>query len=106
MGLKHLDTLAEFNAALKAAGKKLVVVDFAAVWCGPCKRLAPQLEALAKKTPDALFYKVDVDENSETAEKYEITGMPTIIFFKNGKKVATVVGANFSKIEATVTANL
>ena len=93
MGLKHLDTPASFDDALKKAGAKLVVVDFAAEWCGPCKRLAPQLEELAKNTPKALFYKVDVDENGDTAEKYEVTGMPTIIFFKNGKKVATVVGA-------------
>ncbi|KAL5470873.1 hypothetical protein EMCRGX_G028919 [Ephydatia muelleri] len=97
-----LKTKSEFDAALAGAGGKLVVVDFTASWCGPCQRIAPIYENFSKTYCDVLFYKVDVDENSDTSESEGIQAMPTFIFYKNGKKVETFTGANDKKLEETI----
>lgn len=70
-----------------------VVVDFWAAWCGPCRLVAPQLEALAADRPDLKVVKVDVDANSLIAGRYEIQGIPTIALFRDGQQVAASVGA-------------
>jgi len=66
------------------------VADFTASWCGPCQTIAPSYEALAKKADakGAVFVKVDVDANADTAAKYGINAMPTFVFFKGGKPLA------------------
>ena len=70
-----------------------VVVDFWAPWCGPCKAIAPILEELADELGDGVkICKVNVDNNSEIAGKYEIRAIPTILIFKNGEVADTVVG--------------
>tara|TARA_R110002111_G_scaffold217930_1_gene280242 strand:+ start:158 stop:475 length:318 start_codon:yes stop_codon:yes gene_type:complete len=70
-----------------------VVVDFWAPWCGPCKAIAPILEELAEELGDAVkICKVNVDNNSEIASKYEIRAIPTILIFKGGSVAETVVG--------------
>ncbi|KAJ3003097.1 UNVERIFIED_CONTAM: hypothetical protein HDU68_005883, partial [Siphonaria sp. JEL0065] len=78
----------------------LTVVDFTATWCGPCKQIAPRFETLASQYPDANFLKVDVDELKEIAGRYQVSAMPTFIFFKNGEKLDQVVGAEIQKVEA------
>lgn len=71
-----------------------VVVDFWAAWCGPCRMVAPELEALAEAHGDALrVVKVDVGANLEVAERYGVRGIPTIALFRDGKLVAESVGA-------------
>ena len=67
-GVAQLADKAAFDAALAAAGDKLVVVDFTATWCGPCQRIAPLFAQLAEENPDVVFVKVDVDENSEVSQ--------------------------------------
>lgn len=75
------------------AGSTPVVVDFWAPWCGPCKAIAPILEELADELGDAVkICKVNVDNNSEIAGKFEIRAIPTILIFKNGEVSETVVG--------------
>ena len=70
-----------------------MVVDFWAPWCGPCKAIAPILEELAEELGDAVkICKVNVDNNSEVASKYEIRAIPTILIFKDGAVADTVVG--------------
>ncbi len=63
----EVKTKAEFDAALSAAGNKLVVVDFTASWCGPCQKIKPVFEAMSKEITDVVFIKVDVDNNSVKA---------------------------------------
>ncbi len=71
-----------------------VIVDFWAVWCGPCKMIAPHLDALATEYAGKVkVVKVDIDSEREVAERYNIMSIPTLLFFKDGKVVEQVVGA-------------
>ena len=73
---------------------KLVLVDFWAEWCGPCKMIAPHLEALAAELGDQLeVIKVNIDDNPLTPTRYGVRGIPTLMLFKNGEVAATKVGA-------------
>ncbi|TKY57670.1 Thioredoxin H-type [Spatholobus suberectus] len=82
---------------------KLIVVDFTASWCGPCRFIAPVLAEIARNTPEAIFLKVDVDELRTVAEECSIEAMPTFLFFKEGKLVDKVVGAKREELQLTVT---
>ncbi|MEK6881787.1 MAG: thioredoxin [Nanoarchaeota archaeon] len=81
----------EFNKII-SNGHKLVVVDFFADWCMPCLMMAPVIEELAEDMKEVKFVKIDVDDNSELSEKYEIRSIPTLIFFKNGKMLDKIIG--------------
>lgn len=70
----------------------VVVVDFFATWCGPCKMLAPVFDTLSEELTDADFVKVDIDQSLELAQKFGITTVPTMMIFKDGKVVDTLVG--------------
>jgi len=91
-----------FKAQLEAAGGKLVVVDFHAVWCGPCKAIAPKIEELEKSRTDVVFLKVDVDDCEDVAMAHKVSCMPTFLFFKQAAKVAEFSGANYDKIVSTI----
>ena len=70
-----------------------VVVDFFATWCGPCKRLSPMLDNLAGPLTNRVkFLKVDVDQSANLAKQFEVEGVPTLIFFNDGKVVDKMVG--------------
>ena len=72
----------------------LVMVDFWAVWCGPCRMIAPTIEELAKEyTGKVKVAKLNTDDNPDIASRYKIMGIPTVMFFKNGAKVDQVTGA-------------
>ena len=76
------------------ASDKPVLVDYWAAWCGPCKMIAPMLEEVAKEYGEKVtIAKLNVDENPETAAKFGIRGIPTLMLFQGGKATATKVGA-------------
>ncbi len=100
-------TDATFDGEVTQAGG-LVLVDFWAAWCGPCRAIAPTLEALAKDYQGRLkIGKLDVDANQATSMRFNVRSIPTILFFKDGKHVDTVVGAMpRPALEAKITQHL
>lgn len=84
--------------------KGLVLVDFSATWCGPCKAIQPKLEELSSEMKEVKILKVDVDNNPQTPSEYGVRSVPTLILFKEGKPVDQLLG-NQSKedIEAMIT---
>lgn len=82
----------QFDKDVKGA-EGLVLVDFWAPWCGPCKMLAPAYEALSEEYTDVLFTKVNVDEAGDIGAPYNIMSIPTILIFKDGELVDQKMGA-------------
>ena len=87
--LKHVNK-EEFNELLKQ--DKILVVDFFAVWCGPCQMLGPVLEDLAKEMDNIEVLKIDIDEEQELAIEMGIEVVPTVMIFKNGEKKNVLQG--------------
>jgi len=72
--------------------EKPILVDFWAEWCQPCKMMGPAFESVSKEFKDVTFAKLDVQENQELAQKYEVMGIPCLILFENGKEKNRIVG--------------
>ena len=87
--LKHVNNVVEYDELIKEG---VVLVDFFATWCGPCKMLSPVLEEVAEENPNVNILKIDVDEVSELAVRYGIQAIPTLMLFKNGAHVDTRMG--------------
>ena len=86
--------ITESNFDEQLASGKPVMVDFWATWCGPCKKIGPEIEALAEEYEGrAIIGKCDIEENDELALRFKIRNVPTILFFKNGELVDKQVGA-------------
>lgn len=85
----QIKTEEEFNELIKEG---LVLVDFYAVWCGPCRMLSPIVDEIAKEHEELKVLKVDVDNLENLSRKYGIMSIPTLKVFKDGKEVKTSIG--------------
>ena len=93
----------ELEEILETNKDKLVILDFSAKWCGPCKMIAPKFAEISETyAPDVVCVKIDVDVNPDSATAYEVGAMPTFIFLKKGHQVKTITGANAAKIVETI----
>lgn len=90
-----IHSLEEWSIQIEEANsaKKLVVIDFTATWCPPCRAMAPIFADMAKKSPNVVFLKVDVDEMKTIAEQFSVEAMPTFLFMREGDVKDRVVGA-------------
>ncbi|KAI9359625.1 thioredoxin-like protein [Zopfochytrium polystomum] len=99
--VKEIQSEDEYNKAINSGG--LVVVDFTATWCGPCRAVAPRYQALSEKFPGVTFLKVDIDAHRALARAAEVSAVPTFLFFRNGAAVGDrVVGADVAALEEGV----
>lgn len=103
--MTELSSLREFNKFVQVP--TLTVIDFYAVWCGPCKAMTPVLEKFASDfaAEGVKFGKVDVDQAQDVAREYNVTGMPTFVLLKDGLKVDKVVGAAPQQLLDAITRN-
>ncbi|CAI8587795.1 unnamed protein product [Vicia faba] len=91
---------AHFEASKQT--NKLMVIDFTAAWCGPCKYMNTVIKEFAGKYKDVEFIKIDVDELMEVASAFQVQAMPTFILIKNGKVVEKVVGAKKEELQKMI----
>lgn len=114
LGIQEIDKVSEtiinssnFEAEVLNSDKP-VLVDFWATWCGPCRMLAPIISQIAVKYDGSVkVAKIDVDELPELAEAFNVSSIPTLVLFKDGKPVATRVGgASMGVVEAFIDANV
>ncbi|KAI6700591.1 hypothetical protein NL676_014915 [Syzygium grande] len=89
-----------FNAVKETS--QLMVIDFAASWCGPCRMVEPAVQAMASKFADVEFAKIDVDELSDVAREFGVQAMPTFVLVKKGKEVDRIVGAKKDELEKKI----
>ena len=90
MGVVHI-TKENFQSLVKESEKD-VLIDFWATWCGPCKMIAPIVEAIAEEREDIVVGKVNVDDEMELASAFGVASIPTVVLVKDGKVAATSVG--------------
>lgn len=96
--VSHPHDAGSFNSIVNSSGEDLVVVDFSATWCGPCKMIAPVFEEMSNEFGGVVFVKIDVDEVPEIAQKYQVMAMPTFLFLRKGEIVGRFSGASGDKL--------
>ncbi|XP_041025376.1 thioredoxin H-type [Juglans microcarpa x Juglans regia] len=106
-GNVHLITTTEsWDQKLAEASKdgKIVIANFSATWCGPCKMVAPFYRELSEKYPSIMFLLIDVEELTEFSASWDIKATPTFFFLRDGQQVDKLVGANKPELQKRVTA--
>lgn len=92
--IKEPITLSDSNFKNEVSKYPILLIDFWAPWCGPCRMISPMIEQLAREyTGKVVFGKVNIDENRMITQSFDIQSIPTLIIFKNGKAVDIIVGA-------------
>jgi thioredoxin len=102
MTVAYCKNLTEFGSYMEQSKDKLVVIDFTATWCGPCRMIAPHFQKLADSNSDVIFIKVDVDDAADVAGKCGIQAMPTFKFYKNAAEVKSFSGADPAALTSLV----
>eukprot|EP00190_Bangiopsis_sp_CCMP1999_P005015 CAMPEP_0198728030 /NCGR_PEP_ID=MMETSP1475-20131203/6684_1 /TAXON_ID= ORGANISM="Unidentified sp., Strain CCMP1999" /NCGR_SAMPLE_ID=MMETSP1475 /ASSEMBLY_ACC=CAM_ASM_001111 /LENGTH=317 /DNA_ID=CAMNT_0044490275 /DNA_START=71 /DNA_END=1024 /DNA_ORIENTATION=+ len=103
MAVRSVQSMQEYESLLRSAGQKVVVVDFFATWCGPCRAVAPHVENLARQYAQvSVFAKVDCDAARDVAQYCSIRAMPTFHVYSQGRLVEEIVGADVGRLESTL----
>ncbi|KAL1915701.1 uncharacterized protein VTP21DRAFT_6460 [Calcarisporiella thermophila] len=102
--VKEIETRAEFEEIISK--NPIVIIDFFATWCGPCKVIAPKFVKFSEEYTNAVFIKIDVDKLGDIAAEYGVAAMPTFVIIKNGQKADSVVGANPKGLEDKIKAHV
>ncbi|XP_075151210.1 deadhead [Haematobia irritans] len=90
-----IKSIEDFEKKLANAGDKLVVLDFYATWCGPCKDMEPHIRKLSKNFKDqVIVLKINVEKFEEISDYYKVKSMPTFVFIKNKKRLSSFAGAD------------
>ena len=100
--VKSCNTLAEIKQEILQAGDKLIVIDFFADWCPPCRIMSPEFEKLAFEEEDVVFLEVNIAVNPEAADRFYINTLPTFIFIKDLALVDLVLGAKVDKLKEAI----
>mmetsp|Transcript_11411 Transcript_11411/g.11436 ORF Transcript_11411/g.11436 Transcript_11411/m.11436 type:complete len:155 (-) Transcript_11411:291-755(-) len=100
--IREITSESDWKQILHESCEKLVVVDFYAVWCGPCKVVAPHIEKYSEMYGEVIFCKLDVDKLGSIAQENGISAMPTFLAFRDGHLVGSVRGADPSAVEKLV----
>ena len=100
--LKVPHTEEDFKTYVGEAGNELVVLEFNASWCGPCQKIKPKVEELGRTLNDVHILECDVDELEDLDEVSDVSGVPTFMFLKSGKKITEFSGANEAKLIKTI----
>ena len=105
MSVRDINDLEELKGMI-SNGDKLIIVEFFALWCGPCSIIGPEFERLAAETPTADFIRVDVGNSKDIAAAYDVTSMPTFLFFHDGMKLDHLVGGKVEILEEILNIHL
>ncbi|KAJ7386510.1 Peptide-N(4)-(N-acetyl-beta- glucosaminyl)asparagine amidase [Desmophyllum pertusum] len=101
--MRELKSLKKLNELLESSGNKLVVIDFYADWCGPCRIMAPKFEQLDSEFLDVIFAKVNIEKSSkDISNQYAISSIPHFKFFKYKTEVDNVKGANETSLKEKI----
>ena len=103
--VKEIETIDNFITAIGNETTGLIIIDFFADWCGPCKVIVPKILQLEEKYPNVNFYKLNVDNTlfKEILAACVISALPTFCFFKGGKYIAKMIGTDIINLETTLT---
>ncbi|KAK6733419.1 hypothetical protein RB195_017262 [Necator americanus] len=93
MTIREPSDVDEFDAILKENPDSLVIIDFYATWCGPCKIMGPKFAKLSNEYTSVVFVKVDVDESEDIVSRFDIKVMPTFVFMRKGAQIDLVEGS-------------
>lgn len=102
MPVKYLEPGDEFQYLMTQVPNQLIVLDFTASWCGPCRAISPHLDKLSLNYPNVLFYKVDIDTFPELATQLKVSGVPNFKFIMNGRLLHEFSGANLQMLQHSV----
>lgn len=98
MPVEEITSRKAFSHILRNSDDKLIIIDFYANWCGPCKNIAPFIKELSEKEEysDILFFKINIEKLDDLADGEGVSSLPTFLFYKNNKQIGKVVGASRS----------
>jgi thioredoxin 1 len=92
-GIRYIDSMEQFNKIIQTSGERLLMFDFYADWCPPCKEIDPVLEKIAKEKSEMVtVYKINIDRNRALADSFRVGGIPHVVFFKNKETVLSLSG--------------